>query len=325
MQTALLRMSLQQRLQHGLFALAVAAALGTGWVSGRPAGGGEGLRSWHALCGFAALALLCFHLLYLAVRVYVESSGWFAQPLRWARADWAAVAAELRFLAGRAPGRPEAGEYRVSQKAFYWWCILGTAALAGTGIAIQFWEGLGTLRVLALLADAHRGLALLLLATCLWHLYGVLVWEGRWWPEWSWLDGTLDQEKARLKVPGAWRRHLAEEDELAGAARMGAADEQLRARQVHEKEEVQAELEQGNRLALEERYVEALHHYRRALELYPGYSQALYNMARVLERMGEREMAGERYRQFLDADPFHPLARKAQAALRELAGAGDPK
>ena len=85
---------------------------------------------------------------------------------------------------------------------------------------------------------------------------------------------------------------------------------------------MQAELELGNRLALEERYVEALHHYRRALELYPGYSQALYNAARVLALMGEREMARETYRQFLDADPFHPLARKAQAAIRELAGDG---
>ena len=86
---------------------------------------------------------------------------------------------------------------------------------------------------------------------------------------------------------------------------------------------MQEELEKGNRFALEERYVEALYHYRRALELYPDYSQARYNMARVLVRMGEREMAREAYQQFLATDPFHRLARKAQEALRELdAGAG---
>ena len=322
MEAGLPRMTLQQRLQHGLFALAVTGALASGWLAGRPSGGGEGLRSWHALSGLAAAALLCYHLLYLAVRGYVESSGWSALPLRWARGDWAAAAAELAFLAGRAPTRPEAGEYRVSQKAFYWWCLAGTAAIAGTGSATLFWERLGTLPALATLADAHSGLALLLLSTCLWHLYGVLVWDGRWWPEWSWLDGMLDAEKARLKVPGAWRRHLAEQAELAAASRVSAPDERARARQLQEKEEVQAELERGNRLALEERYVEALHHYRRALELYPGYSQALYNMARVLARMGEREMARATYRQFLDTDPFHPLARKAQLALRDLDAGG---
>ena len=86
---------------------------------------------------------------------------------------------------------------------------------------------------------------------------------------------------------------------------------------------MQEELEKGNRFALEERYVEALYHYRRALDLYPDYSQARYNMARVLARMGEREMAREAYQQFLAADPFHTLARKAQEAIRELdAGAG---
>ena len=48
-------------------------------------------------------------------------------------------------------------------------------------------------------------------------------------------------------------------------------------------------------------------------------------MARVLARMGEREMAREAYQQFLAADPFHPLARKAQEAIRELdAGGGQP-
>jgi tetratricopeptide (TPR) repeat protein len=88
---------------------------------------------------------------------------------------------------------------------------------------------------------------------------------------------------------------------------------------------VQQELEKGNRSALEERYVEALYHYRRALELYPDYSQARYNMARVLARMGEREMAREAYQQFLAADPFHNLAGKAQEAIREIdAGTGQP-
>lgn len=46
-------------------------------------------------------------------------------------------------------------------------------------------------------------------------------------------------------------------------------------------------------------------------------------MARVLARMGEREMAREAYQQFIATDPFHSLARKAQEAIRDLdAGAG---
>jgi tetratricopeptide (TPR) repeat protein len=315
---ALPRMNLQQRLQHGLFALAVCGAFATGALLVRPIAGGGAARAVHLFSGFGALALLCYHLLYLVVRGYVEARNWSALPLRWTREDWEAVAAEIRFLAGRAAVRPEAGEFRVSQKAFYWWCLAAAGTLAASGIGIIFWEHLGTLRLLNPLAQAHRGCALIFLATCLWHLYGVLVWEGRWWPEWSWLGGSLDGEKAQRKLPGAWRRHIAEQEALAAAARVASPDDLARARQLQQKEEVQAELELGNRLALEERYGEALHRYRRALELYPGYSQALYNMARVLALMGERRMACETYRQFLDADPFHPLARKAQAAILEL-------
>ena len=315
---ALPRLNLQQRLQHGLFALAVGVALATGLLSGGTIAAGGTVRVWHLLSGFCTLGLLCYHLLYLAVRGYVEGRGWSSLPLRWTRGDWEAVAGEIRFLAGGAPERPEAGDYRASQKAFYWWSLAATAALGASGLGIAFWERFGSLRYLAPLVQAHRGCALVLLATCIWHLYGAFVWEGRWWPEWSWLDGSLDPEKAQRKVPGAWRRHIEEQTALAAASRVAAPDDLARARQLQQKEEVQAELEQGNRLALEERYGEALHRYRRALELYPGYSQALYNMARVLALMGERTLACETYRQFLDADPFHPLARKAQAAIREL-------
>lgn len=312
-------MRAQLRMQHGVLALALAGAL----VTGLGLSGGAGpARLWHLGCGFALLALLGYHLLYLGVRGYVESSGWAAFPLRWGAGDWAAAREELRHLAGGAPARPEAGEYRVTQKALYWWVIGSTVALGLTGIAVAYWGPLRSLKALPALAAAHRGLGLLSAAVVFWHLYGVLTWEGRWWPEWSWLTGSLDAEKASVKVPGAYRLHLAAEAERAAEAKVFDPEQRARERNVLEAEQVQAELEKGNGLALEERYVEALHHYRRALELYPGYSQALYNMARVLALMGERGMARDTYRQFLDADPFHPLARKAQQAVRDLSEDG---
>ena len=49
-----------------------------------------------------------------------------------------------------------------------------------------------------------------------------------------------------------------------------------------------------------------------------GYSQARYNMAVVLRKMGERSMAVENFREFLRDDPFHPLARKAQEFIAEI-------
>ena len=51
---------------------------------------------------------------------------------------------------------------------------------------------------------------------------------------------------------------------------------------------------------------------------FPGYSQARYNMAVVLRKMGERAMAAENFRQFLKEDPFHPLSSKAQEFIAEI-------
>lgn len=318
------RMNLNQRAQHGLLVLAIGGALASGLVLERPCGAGvPAIRAWHIFAGFGVIGLLGYHLLYLTVRGYVEARGWAGFPLRWRPGDFGVALAGMRFLLGDAAAPPEAGEYRPSQKVFYWWTLAALALLGATGAGVGFWSRFGSLTLLPQIATLHRGCALLLLVTILWHLYGALTWEGRWWPEWSWISGEMAAEKARLKVPGAWRRHLGEESARVDAGVEVAPEEKARERQSREKAQVQEELEKGNRLALEERYVEALYHYRRALELYPDYSQARYNMARVLVRMGEREMAREAYQQFLAADPFHTLARKAQEAIRELdAGAG---
>lgn len=319
-------MSVNQRVQHALLALGTAGVVGSGLLFDSPSWGAAlAVRFWHIAAGFGLLALLGYHLLYLAVRSYVESVGWEGFPLRWRSGDFERGAAEVRYVLGAAARRPDAGEHRVSQKALYLWTVVAIALLGGTGLGIGFWSRFGMLTALPQLVAVHRGLAHLLLASILWHLYGVLTWEGRWWPEWSWVTGRLDSGKAQLKLPGAWQRHLSDEATSAAPGGEAAREERLRERQNQEKEEVETELEKGNRLALEERYVDALYHYRRALELYPAYSQARYNMARVLARMGEREMAREAYGQFLDADPFHPLARKAQEAIRELeSGEGRP-
>ena len=319
--TGLPRMNLNQRAQHGLLLLTTGGALASGLVLERPFGAGASAIAWHAIAGFGAIGLLAYHLLYLAVRNYVESRGGAGFPLRWSGGDFAAALGGVRFLFGGSAAPQQDDEYRPGQKAFYWWTLAALALLGATGCGVGFWGRFGSLSLLPQLAAVHRGCAILLLVTTLWHLYGVLTWEGRWWPEWSWVTGSLDASKAQLKVPGAWRRHLRWLEERSAVGEI-SPEQQDRARLSREKDEVQEELEMGNQYALKESYVEALYHYRRALELYPDYSQARYNMARVLARMGEREMAREAYQQFLAADPFHALARKAQEAIRELDAEG---
>lgn len=322
------RFPLHLRAQHGLLAVFTLAALGTGFA--RAAGWQSTgvppalLFQLHLLLGFGALGVIVYHAVSLAVAGYVEGRDWGTFPFRLGGEDARAAGAELGYLFRTRAGRPAADTFRVSQKALYWATFLTVPATGLAGVGIAFWEHLGTLSLLPALGGLHRGGGLLLAAVFLWHLYGAFVWEGGWAPEWSWLTGTIGADKARRKLEGFHRRHLQEEEARASALQGRSVEAVEEERRTLEKEEVQRELARGNEAALEEKFVEALYHYRRALELYPGYSQARYNMARVLSRMGETAMAREAYQQFLDAEPFHPLANKAREALREIDAEGRP-
>jgi len=319
------RMSLHQRLQHGVLVLTALGALGTGYViSGSPVPARVDFDLCyriHQWSGTAALTLIGYHAVYLFVRGYIEGRSWSTFPLGWAKGDWTNLRRQAGYVLGGGDERPEADLFRPSQKALYWGTGLLLAGLSLTGVGVGLWEHFTSynfLPAVGLLAQLHRGLALLLLAVTLWHLYGVLTWEGRFMPQWTWITGSMSEELAAAKVAGHYRAHRVQEEErLASISKKTDEDEEEIERHL-EKETVEEELKAGNMLAKEEKYVDALFHYRRALERYPGYSQARYNMAIVLRKMGERAMAVENFRQFVEDDPFHPLARSARESIAEI-------
>ena len=320
--TSLPRLNLHLRLQHGVLTLAALSALATGLgISFDFVPGDLRFDLWyriHLWAGLAAGGVVVYHLLYLMVRGYVEGMNLPAFPLVWRKEDWAEIRGQLLHVWGGGP-RPDAGRFRASQKALYWGTALLVAALFLTGIAISYWEFFSSsslLSALSALAHLHRGLALIFLAVTLWHLYGTLTWAGAWNPQWTWLTGSISGDLAKEKVPGFFGDWLVEEKRREGLHRKSGEEDEEET--VRDRVAVEEDLQEGNRLAKEEKFVDALYHYRRALERYPGYSQARYNMAVVLRKMGERAMAVENFRQFLQDDPFHPLARRAQEFIAEI-------
>ncbi len=322
------RMDLHLRLQHGVLILSILTSLATGIGSnyGFSAALGISFETWlqaHRWAGLTAVVIVVYHLFYLFVRGYVEGQGWNSFSLVWKKSDWSELRGQFRYLLTGETNPTEADRYRASQKALYW----GTAALVPTiaapGLLITYWEslwGFSLLPHLGLLAQFHRGFALLLLAFFLWHLYGAFTLEGAWKPQWTWLTGTISEEAARIKVPGFFRDFQRQEEiRLASRKKKSGEEEEEEARKIA-KENVELDLQEGNRLAKEEKFVDAIFHYRRALERYPGYSQARYNMGIVLRKMGERAMAADEFRRFVRDDPFHPLAREAQKYIAELTG-----
>lgn len=82
-------------------------------------------------------------------------------------------------------------------------------------------------------------------------------------------------------------------------------------------------LERGNAEAKAGDLNEARATYEEALELFPGYSQALFNLAVVLIKLDDKGAAAERLRQYLKQDAFGPAAGKASQLLEELGELGE--
>jgi cytochrome b subunit of formate dehydrogenase len=318
------RMNLHLRTQHGVLLLAVVTAMVTGHgMDSALLPAGVRFDLWyraHIWSGLGAGAVIVYHIFYLLVRGYVEGIQWPSFALAWRGEDWKKATGQMGYLWGGGEP-PEAAVFRVSQKALYWGTAVLVCGLALTGLFVTFWEHLGghsPLSSFDLIAHLHRGIGLLLLAVLLWHLYGALTWKGSWRPQWTWLTGYLPEDLAREKVPGFYRKYLESEEKQRGKGGHGEGAEQAEREVGHEREAVEEDLQEGNRLAREEKFVDALYYFKRALERYPGYSQARYNQAVVLRKMGERAMAVEDFRRFLRDDPFHPLARQAQEFISEL-------
>jgi len=155
-------------------------------------------------------------------------------------------------------------------------------------------------------ASVHAAAAALLVPLLVWHLYfahlqpGVLFWNG------VWLTGHSTWDRVERLRPG-W------------AAQLRGNDAPMEDTEVEsEPPSVEALLEAGNEAARDGRYAEAETALVEALRLYPGYSQALFNLGVVRRRRGDAVGAAEALERFLEQDPFSPVAPKARELLREL-------
>ena len=215
---------------------------------------------------------------------------------------------------GVGPDAPEAarGRYSYRERTPYGALQLALPLLCVTGWAVSHpgvaagWIGAGGL---VSVSGFHAALGLLTIPFLLWHVYfahlqpAALYWNG------AWLTGKVPWGRLEAMWPG-WAR------EITAEVLPGGVEEP-------EAPSVQSLLEEGNRAAREGRYGEAAGAYEEALRLYPGYSQALYNLGVARARQGERARASEALERFLEQDPFSPVAGRARDLLTELRESAD--
>ncbi len=203
------RMSLWQRLEHGLLALCVCLLIGSGLARYYKLAGPDGtlvLHKW-AAAGLVAAALLHATGLLLSRSHQRDFRGLALRRTDFGQA-WRGMAYELT---GKGEA-PRYGRFTPLQKLQYWGIVAGCALMTGSGLLL--WQGPGSLAYLPLwvrnlVLVLHSNQAqLIFVVLILWHLYDVHLANGNFPMNPAWLTGRMKAEIYR-------RQHRSEEGEGA--------------------------------------------------------------------------------------------------------------
>jgi len=296
------RFTVHQIVQHWLAVAIGAVLIGTAMLSSVGAAASLPL---HRAAAAAAVALFLYHGLSVAAVAIRRDVTW----------------EEVAFIPRFSPLPGGTGKYSGSERGDYGAILLWFSLAAAAGLVLYRPSRFGVSGpgVLRWVRVVHAGLG----AAWTVHLLVHHV-PGRWLgaaPAWraAIVRGTVPLAAAEAR-PG-WIAALVREGVLVPAPREeGAGEEAVDAAMVRQA------LERGNRLVRAGRLEEACAAFEEALRLYPGYSQARFNLAVAMMRLGRPEAASREFRRFLEDDPFNPMAERARHLLEECArqSAGGP-
>jgi hypothetical protein len=265
-----------------------------------------GMTQIHSDIGLVCAVFLFLHfvmLIAIGIRHDVSPEKVAFFPTGW---EWSV-------FCGRPIPSPQTGKYAPNEKGDYLAILFWSVLLVVSGIFLR-WPGTlgvpgpgayGWLRVIHAGCGAALSIHVLLV-----HI------PGRWFrPSRAFrramITGMIPLEEAETR-PG-WVADLEAEGILIPIPR------EVTSESAQESDQVRNLLEKGNRLVQEEKFGEAARHFEQALNLFPGYSQARFNLGIARWKEGKPDLAVEQFRLFIDMDPFNPMAERARDMLDSIA------
>ncbi len=200
------RMTTNQRWQHGVLLVSFVVLVGTGFALKFPEswfaellGMSERLRSVvHRVAGVALIAAGMYHAIYAGATRDGRRLVWDFLP-GWK--DLGDAWGAMRFWLGWGGKRPEFGRFNYAEKAEYWALVWGTVLMAVTGMMLWAKVLVGNLLARMWLDAAtavHFYEAILAtLAIVVWHFYQVIFDPDVYPMNWAWRDGTMPVEHYR--------------------------------------------------------------------------------------------------------------------------------
>jgi cytochrome b subunit of formate dehydrogenase len=297
---------------HGLAALGLVGALCSGPLLRMPgffpsfAGSkSAAVSSAHALFAGLALLALALHLARVCMLWLEGKSPWGLVPRP---SDVSALLRGVLWNLGLS-GRPCYGRYSYRERLGYAALIGMSLPMAASGLVIAkpawFLQTLGGGALVAV-GSIHAALGFCCLLALLWHIFFAQFQPGALWVNPAAFNGKLSWDRLAQTRPD-WA------DELLGRPQAGPEEEG----EAKQAATVEALLEEGNLAAREGRFAEAVRLYEEALVLYPGYSQALYNLGVARLKTGDAAGCRDALNRYLAQDSFGPVATRARELLKQ--------
>ncbi|MGZ4778185.1 MAG: formate dehydrogenase subunit gamma, partial [Thermoanaerobaculia bacterium] len=199
-----MRMNLNQRLQHGVlvvsFVVLVISGFALAWPNSFFAwffGPGEELRRIvHRVAAVVMIAVGLYHM------AYMTGTREGRKGLRdlWVNfKDGKDIINVLKYYLGLSSNRPEFGRFNYAEKMEYWAGLWGTLVMAITGLVIWYSVTVATWVPrwwIDIATTIHFYEAILAtLAILVWHLYGVIFDPDVYPMNWAWFDGKMTREQ----------------------------------------------------------------------------------------------------------------------------------
>ncbi len=256
--------------------------------------------------GLTAAAFFVYHLFSLVaigVRHDVSPEKVAFLPVGW---EW------KRLRRGPGPADPT-GKYAPEEKGDYLAILAWSLLLAASGLLLRWPGRLGIPGVesYAWLRVAHAGFGAALSV----HILCVHV-PSRWLRAPAGLARAILSGGVPLESAGERAGWISD---LVKAGTLVPVPDDAPQESHRESLQVRNLLDEGNRLAQQQRYAEACAAFEEALRLFPDYSQARFNLAVARMRAGQPDLAADQFRLFIERDPFNPMAGKARDLLESIA------
>jgi formate dehydrogenase gamma subunit len=202
------RMNLNQRIQHSVLVLSFVVLVITGFALAWPDSvlaricGPEAVRRLiHRIAAVVMIILGIYHLGYMTLT---------REGRQGLRDFWFRFSDGKDLIAVMRNRHPQAGRFTYAEKAEYWAGLWGTIVMAITGLVIWYSVGVATWIPrwwIDIATTVHYYEAILAtLAIIVWHLYHVIFDPGVYPMNWAWLDGKVSKEEFEKEHPLAHQK-----------------------------------------------------------------------------------------------------------------------